>query len=121
MDALPLLATMTKRRTLYCSFCRKDERHVKKLVAGPGVYICDVCIETCRKFARGEPAPQFVGWDALSDELVLATLAPSAAAVDSARDALQDDVERLRKRGVSWEKIGAALGMSRQAAWERFG
>jgi AhpD family alkylhydroperoxidase len=34
---------------------------------------------------------------------------------------LQGHVDELRKRGVSWEKIGQALGVSRQAAWERFG
>jgi biotin operon repressor len=33
---------------------------------------------------------------------------------------LQSQVETLRRRGVSWEAIGSALGVSRQAAWERF-
>jgi ATP-dependent Clp protease ATP-binding subunit ClpX len=36
------------------------------------------------------------------------------------RNVLQQQVETLRKRGVSWADIGAALGVSRQAAWERF-
>ena len=30
--------------TLECSFCRKSEHQVRKLVAGPGVYICDECV-----------------------------------------------------------------------------
>jgi hypothetical protein len=30
---------------LYCSFCGKDQKHVKKLIAGPGVYICDQCVD----------------------------------------------------------------------------
>jgi ATP-dependent protease Clp ATPase subunit len=30
--------------TLHCSFCRKSEHQVRKLVAGPGVYICDECV-----------------------------------------------------------------------------
>jgi hypothetical protein len=33
---------------------------------------------------------------------------------------LQAQVEALRKRGASWDAIGSALGISRQAAWERF-
>ncbi|MGA2957669.1 MAG: ATP-dependent Clp protease ATP-binding subunit ClpX [Thermodesulfobacteriota bacterium] len=33
--------------TLFCSFCRKSQAEVKKLVAGPGVYICDECVALC--------------------------------------------------------------------------
>ncbi|RYZ85438.1 MAG: ATP-dependent Clp protease ATP-binding subunit ClpX, partial [Proteobacteria bacterium] len=32
---------------LRCSFCGKSQNEVKKLIAGPGVYICDECIELC--------------------------------------------------------------------------
>ena len=35
---------MFQRRQLRCSFCRKRETEVSKMVAGPGVYICDKCI-----------------------------------------------------------------------------
>ncbi len=34
--------------TMYCSFCGKSQDEVRKLVAGPGVFICDECVETCR-------------------------------------------------------------------------
>ena len=34
---------------LKCSFCGKSQDQVKKLVAGPGVYICDECIELCNE------------------------------------------------------------------------
>ena len=33
--------------TLTCSFCGKRQRQVKKLIAGPGVYICNECIDLC--------------------------------------------------------------------------
>jgi ATP-dependent Clp protease ATP-binding subunit ClpX len=33
--------------TLTCSFCGKHQRQVKKLIAGPGVYICNECIDRC--------------------------------------------------------------------------
>lgn len=36
---------MTTRTKLACSFCKRSETEVAKLVAGPGVYICDGCVE----------------------------------------------------------------------------
>jgi ATP-dependent Clp protease ATP-binding subunit ClpX len=39
---------------LKCSFCGKDQEQVKKLVAGPGVYICDECIELCNEIIEEE-------------------------------------------------------------------
>ena len=34
---------------LKCSFCGKSQKQVKKLIAGPGVYICDECVELCNE------------------------------------------------------------------------
>jgi hypothetical protein len=45
-------------KTLYCSFCGKTQHEVRKLVAGPAVFICDKCIELCTDFVD----------DPLSDE-----------------------------------------------------
>jgi biotin operon repressor len=50
----------------------------------------------------------------------LEALPSSQATVDAVRDVLQQQVDVLRKREVSWAEIGKALGISRQAAWERF-
>jgi ATP-dependent Clp protease ATP-binding subunit ClpX len=44
----------------------------------------------------------------------------SAAIADAATDFLGKHVDTLRKREVAWSEIGKALGISRQAAWERF-
>ena len=33
--------------SLHCNFCGKSQKEVKKLIAGPGCYICDECIELC--------------------------------------------------------------------------
>ena len=41
-------------RTLYCSFCGKSQHEVKKLIAGPSVYICDECVELCVDIIREE-------------------------------------------------------------------
>ena len=35
------------KNTLYCSFCGKSQHEVKKLIAGPTVFICDECVELC--------------------------------------------------------------------------
>ena len=40
--------------TLCCSFCGKSQKEVKKLIAGPGVYICDECIELCNDIIAEE-------------------------------------------------------------------
>ncbi|MDR1617308.1 MAG: ATP-dependent Clp protease ATP-binding subunit ClpX [Syntrophomonadaceae bacterium] len=47
---------------LKCSFCGKTQEQVKKLVAGPGVYICDECIELCNEIIEEEIADDF-GFD----------------------------------------------------------
>ncbi|MDR1159360.1 MAG: ATP-dependent Clp protease ATP-binding subunit ClpX [Syntrophomonadaceae bacterium] len=44
---------------LKCSFCGKTQEQVKKLVAGPGVYICDECIELCNEIIEEEIADDF--------------------------------------------------------------
>jgi ATP-dependent Clp protease ATP-binding subunit ClpX len=43
---------------LKCSFCGKTQRQVKKLIAGPGVYICDECIDLCNEIIEEELAEQ---------------------------------------------------------------
>ena len=66
---------------LLCSFCGKTQRQVRKLIAGPGVYICDECIDLCNEIIDEElkapatlegrtlPAPQEI-WDVLNDYVV---------------------------------------------------
>src|SRR6201998_1493083 len=41
-------------KLLYCSFCGKSQHEVKKLIAGPSVYICDECIELCNDIIAEE-------------------------------------------------------------------
>ena len=41
-------------KLLYCSFCGKSQHEVKKLIAGPSVFICDECIELCNDIIRDE-------------------------------------------------------------------
>jgi ATP-dependent Clp protease ATP-binding subunit ClpX len=41
-------------KVLYCSFCGKSQHEVRKLIAGPSVYICDECVELCNDIIREE-------------------------------------------------------------------
>ena len=41
-------------KLLYCSFCGKSQHEVRKLIAGPSVFICDVCVELCNDIIREE-------------------------------------------------------------------
>jgi len=46
--------TRKKRDDLFCSFCSKSQEEVKKLIAGPNVYICDECIELCNDILKND-------------------------------------------------------------------
>jgi ATP-dependent Clp protease ATP-binding subunit ClpX len=47
-------STGDSKNTLYCSFCGKSQHEVKKLIAGPTVFICDECVELCMDIIREE-------------------------------------------------------------------
>jgi hypothetical protein len=108
------------RAALCCSFCRRSDQVVPSLVGGPGVFICGDCVTLADRAIRGEQIPDFAGWDAMSDDDLLISLRPAHHLVEQATDAVGQLVATLRRRSVSWERIGAALGISRQAAWERW-
>ena len=42
------------KSTLYCSFCGKSQHEVRKLIAGPTVFICDECVELCKDIIHEE-------------------------------------------------------------------
>jgi ClpX C4-type zinc finger len=113
------MTLLLKRAGLRCSFCKKTAAQVSKLLGGPKVHICDACVGVCNRILDATPST-FKGWDAMTDEQLLAGLGPAAASVEATRGVLQTQIDTLRRREVSWSAIGSALGVSRQAAWERF-
>ena len=48
------------KNTLYCSFCGKSQHEVRKLIAGPTVFICDECVELCMEIIREENKTSFM-------------------------------------------------------------
>jgi ClpX C4-type zinc finger len=112
----------TKRPTdLHCSFCGKSQHEVEKLIAGPAVYICDECVGLCNEILALEGPPRLMDelGDQSEDQLlqVLGRIRDRHASVDGTTEAV---VRELRSRGAAWSRIGEALGMTRQSAWERF-
>ncbi len=102
-----------------CSFCGKAETEVD-IVAGPGVYICTECVELCDRLFAGRPIPSFPPLDGKSDDELLAEMVRLNASREQVEEAVSDRVHRLRDRGMTWARIGKALEISRQSAWERF-
>jgi ClpX C4-type zinc finger len=118
-------------KTLYCSFCFKSEHEVKKLIAGGAksgnaahgaIFICGECVDACKEIIAGrfpDPSQQRSDND-LPTERLLERLQAIEDTLQGKGNQLQSVVDLLRSREVSWAVIGAALGISRQAAWERF-
>ena len=114
----------TPTEPLHCSFCLKSQHEVQKLIAGPGqIFICDECVGLCDEIVAGRTPKvdkaQFRIENIPSDRL-LARLKPIERTLQGMGNQLQTVVEELRGREVSWARIGEALGVSRQSAWERF-
>jgi ATP-dependent Clp protease ATP-binding subunit ClpX len=59
----------TGEKVLYCSFCGKSQHEVKKLIAGPSVFICDECIELCNDIISDESPPDGAAAKAARSEL----------------------------------------------------
>jgi hypothetical protein len=114
------------RSAVRCSFCLRQAPEVGKMIAGPGIYICDQCVGACVDILEQAPPspavaePQLPSWHSMTDEEVLDRLPRIAAVASQVEGALQRWVAEARRRGASWAGIGAALDMSRQSAWERF-
>lgn len=51
------------KNTLYCSFCGKSQHEVRKLIAGPNVFVCNECVELCMDIIREEDKSQLVRGD----------------------------------------------------------
>ncbi|WP_405008943.1 ClpX C4-type zinc finger protein [Kitasatospora sp. NBC_01539] len=109
---------------LRCSFCGASEAEVDKLVTGPGVYICNKCVDLAGSIVAeylGKPVDLRLPLRSeMTDEQVLDRLPRVAAVADQVEADLRGWVQELRRRGVTWARIGEALGITRQSAWGRF-
>jgi ATP-dependent protease Clp ATPase subunit len=118
-----MTATAEQTVIVSCSFCLKPNTEVAKLIAGPGVFICDECVGLCAQIIESNPKgerrlPPWEHWSSV--EQVLENLPRIAAASAQVEQNLTGSVRRARALGATWARIGQALGMTRQSAWERF-
>ena len=103
----------TGEKLLYCSFCGKSQHEVRKLIAGPSVFICDECIELCNDIIRDEIAGDQVGEDgqvnlptpkeisAILDQYVIGQ-APAKRILSVA---VYNHYKRLRHMGATKEEV----------------
>ncbi len=107
-----------------CTFCMKTPGQVETMVAGAGVFICNECVALCVELIKTKPKggePKIRSWKKmLPDDELLATLPRVAAVSRQVEGELTAAVTEARARGITWTRIGASLGMTRQSAWERF-
>ncbi len=100
---------------LKCSFCGKSQKQVKKLIAGPGVYICDECIDLCNEIIEEELAESGeVKWEELPKPMeIVQFLDQYVVGQESAKRALAVAVYNHYKR-IQAEANGAPGSGSEQ-------
>jgi hypothetical protein len=110
--------------TWSCSFCGKGGTDDTRYAAGLGALMCTECLTSFfEAFAAPENTSQrIIGWgdESMSDADMLARLPLIAATASQVDRYLRLWVGQIRERHISYADIGKALGVSRQAAWERF-
>lgn len=118
------MTTPASAEPVRCSFCGKPRTEVGKLVAGPGVNICTECIAAAeaivKEYIDNPIELRLPLWDSMTDEQMLDHIPRVSAVADQVEANLRAWVQELRRRGVTWARIGTALGITRQSAWERF-
>ena len=101
-------------KVLYCSFCGKSQHEVKKLIAGPSVFICDECIELCNDIIRDEAPPESASAKAARSDLpipseIKASLDQYVIGQDVAKRTLSVAVynhyKRLKHMGASKDDV----------------
>ena len=108
-----------------CSFCGKPRTDVKKLIAGPGIYICDECVGLCQEIistdsTSEEAAAAVAAFDNKPPAEMLNALPMFTRAIASVERDLRAWVVKLRHDGVSWSDIGSRLELDAEAARARF-
>jgi len=127
-DRMPSTAPTHSEAVASCSFCGKPNTAVQRLVAGPGVYICNQCVElsaaVIEEAGRSTPeesAQRRARHNDPSTDDILTMLPALLRSADRVERELAGWVTRLRERGTDWQVIADAAGLDRDAARHRFG
>ena len=103
------LSGTDSKSTLYCSFCGKSQHEVRKLIAGPTVFICDECVELCNDIIREETKAGLTGkkeGDVPTPAEICATLADYVIGQERAKRVLSVAVHNHYKRLKHGAKAG---------------
>ena len=107
-----------------CSFCGREDANGTQFSGDLGALICGDCVDRYHHILNKPDAAASPlsadPWQNMSTEQLLATLPLISRSSAQTSDFLITSVGVLRSRKASWAKIGRSLGVSRQAAWERF-
>ena len=108
---------------MVCSFCGAVGTQETRFAGGLGAAMCADCLSYHHE--RFQSSENLVAiskppWEKMSDAEVLGTLPRISAVTEQVDRFLDDWVQMCRARNLSWAEIGKAMGVSRQAAWERF-
>lgn len=115
-----------RREGRTCSFCGAPGGPGTdvQLIGGLGAQVCVSCIDEFHAIVHDEArvvdVRGIMPWERMSEPELLATLPRILASAEQNHAFAQEWVDMLRGRQISWAQIGRVLGVSRQAAWERF-
>lgn len=106
-----------------CSFCGRQGTRQNRLAGGLGAMICFECLEYYHDVAHSSTKIKKTAkpvWDEMTDAELLSKLPLILQSAEQNVAFANDWVALIRARRISWAQIGKVLGVSRQAAWERF-
>jgi ClpX C4-type zinc finger len=126
-DPMATTTTSFEHAIASCSFCGKPNTAVQQLVAGPGVYICNECVELSATIVADagrdtpeESARRRSEYGNRSTEVILALLPALVRHADQVERELTGFVNRLREQGTDWQTIAIAAGMGIDGVRQRF-
>ena len=106
-----------------CSFCGLVGTSGTRFAGGLGAMMCMDCLNVYHAALRSDEGTASISrppWDEMTDTELLSKLPLIAATAEQVNNFMGDWIGLIRARNLSWAAIGKAMGISRQAAWERF-
>lgn len=105
-----------------CSYCLRARAVAGPMVCSPLAAICRDCAENAVRLHTSQDSTDALATPVadLDDAALLGRIAEVAAAGGQVEEHLAAWVRVARGKRLSWERIGEALGITRQSAWERF-
>lgn len=113
----------TRVESRICSFCGEYGSSRNRLAGGLGAMICFECLDYYHDVAHSPKKVKATTrrpWEEMTDTELLSQLPVILQSAEQNAAFANDWISLIRARRISWAQIGKVLGVSRQAAWERF-